>query len=136
MSFKKMVFFSICTFSIANAETLLSPGQAITIGDEVIRCSPGDGVNHSKVDIDCVKFEWELNNDNKPPIDLVRDWVDSCRNVPIRHPMTPKVCTVVDSRPNYECVNFVRTIYPGVNSEIVMKFQLDCKDLTLNCPSF
>lgn len=127
--------FSIAAHAAGN-DVVLGPGENIQIGDETVVCESGKEESHSTVDLDCMRFLHATNNNNVPNLPLFRDWLDSCRNVPVRNPITPKTCTVTDGKVDYECLDYSRTLYPGVNSHVVMELQLECKDLVLKCPSF
>lgn len=127
--------FSIAAHA-AGSDVILGPGETVQVGDEIIACESGREESDSQVDLDCMKYLHATNNNSVPNLPLFRDWMDSCRNVPVRNPITPRTCTVTDGKVNYECLTYARSLYPGVNSHILMELQLECKDLVLKCSSF
>ncbi len=120
----------------AIADIVLEPGQSMQVGGESIYCSTSNGTNSSKVDLKCVEYLHVNSHEVRPHFELFKDWLDSCRNIPIAHPLTPRSCTVVDSEINLECLDYARSIYLGISAERVMELQIACKDIVLSCPNF
>lgn len=134
---KRILWVFAFVVSYIHADIILGPGESVQVGNETIACRAEEISNaNSVVDQSCVQYMLDANHDAIPDYELLLEWIDSCRSVPITHPLTPKTCTVVGGKINVSCNDFIRKVYPSSNSTIVLKTQLACKDLELSCSSF